>query len=180
MLSSIEDVEFRACGDIEYARARYDEGYGDNGEISAVHERCVYFVKNPCVGEPFFIIKDHLSSDKVRDYDIVWHYKTETLDVFENKAICNGLATFFAGDRGSITVYCGSEEPFAGWRSNSFIQGDFGPVPTIYYRVAGKCAEVVSAFVPSNNKASGVSSIDYSSGKITVHYTNGETLIIEF
>lgn len=180
MLHSVEDVTFaERCG-VEYATATYDEGYGKNAEIKAIHSRTVYFVKDAENAMPYFIVKDKMSSDESKDFDIVWHYNTEKLKITDLGTFCEELTTLFAGDSGKMSILCGSEEPFAGWISNSFVPGDFSPIPTLYYRVAGKQCEVISAFVPNKKGECAVDKIDYSSGVITVTYKNGKTLVIDY
>ena len=180
MLTSVEPLVYKAVGDIEYAEAEYNEGYGADAEISANHKRRVYFVKKSTNSLPFFIIKDSFSSDKVRDFDIIWHYNVEKLHLLKNKAFCDEITTLFAGDNGDISVFSGSEEPFRAWRSHSFTQGDFSPVPTVYYRLRGERAEVITAFIPNVNGECSVSCVEYENGIITVTYHSGECLVIDF
>lgn len=180
MLHSVEKVRFGERSGVEYATAAYDEGYGVRAENTATHTRTVYFVRNPEIGSPYFLIKDKLCSDQDRKYDIVWHYRTEKLDTGENMAVCDELTTYFAGDAGEIKVISGSEEPFEGWISNSFVPGDYTAIPTLYYAVRGRSCEVVSAFVPNENGECAISGVKYEGGVIEVTYKNGKSLIIDF
>ena len=180
MLSSVENIDFVDCGEIEYSKATYDEGYGDQGEVSATHERTVYFVKKPRLGQPYFIIKDKIFSENEVESDVVWHFDTEKLEITDHTAICPEITALFAGNEGDITVYCGSEDPFAGWKANSFTQGDFRGVPTVYYHMTGNNVVAITAFVPNVNDECSVSSLDYIGGVISVTYTDGEKLSIDF
>ena len=164
----------------EYAKAKYNEGYGKNCDTNVTHERTIYFVKKPDVGLPFFIIKDKVSSSSENKYDVVWHYDTKDLYINKDRTRCDEITTFFAGKNGKITLYNGSQEPFAGWKANSFTQNDFRGIPTVYYSFSGKNEEVISAFVPNIDNKCPVCSINYTSGKISVYYCNGNSLTIDF
>ena len=180
MLHSVENVVFKDFGDVESASALYNEGYGEDAKLDATHERHIYFVKKPMKGSPYFIVKDILSSKDEKSFDIVWHYNTNKLDILDNKASCDELTTFFAGESGDSKQYFGSSEPFAGWKANSFTQGDFAPIPTLYYNVKAKTAEVIFAFVPNIDGECFVESVEYLDGVITVKYKNGEKLTIDY
>ena len=180
MLHTVENVNYKDHGDIEYSYAKYNEGYGDDGELGATHERHIYFIKKPSDGSPFFVIKDVLSSGSQASFDIVWHYNTDKLKIIEQKVVCDELTTIFAGDKGEINYYYGSEEPFAGWKANSFKQGDFNPIPTLYYNVKSRHSEVITAFIPNKNGQCSISSIDYNDGIIRICYKNGGSLIIDY
>jgi hypothetical protein len=180
MLHSVENVIYKDLGDIEYSSAIYNEGYGEKCEIDATHHRHVYFVKNNYRKIPYFIVKDVLSCKENASFDIAWHYNTEGLNISDNKIVCKELTTLFSGDLGKITYYYGSENPYAGWKSNSFTQGDFYPIPTVYYNVKSNFAEVITAFIPNCDGDCFVSSVEYKDGVITVKYNSGDKLQIDY
>ena len=180
MLTEREPLIFGERDGVEYATATYDEGYGEAAATSAKHTRTVYFVKSPTAGRPYFVIKDRLEVDEHADFDIIWHYNTEELRIGENRAECNELTSFFAGHEGEIRVVSGSEEPFAGWVARTAAQGDYFPVPTVYYHVSGKMCEVVTAFVPNVDGVCEIAGLKYESGVILLTYKDGSTIKIDF
>ena len=178
MLTEREPLVYDEKDGVEFATASYNEGYGDAAATKATHTRTVYFVKSPAVGAPYFIVKDRLVASEPADFDLVWHYDTDELKISENRAVCTELTTFYSGDTGKARVIRGSEEPFAGWVARSALQGDYYPVPTVYYRVSGGECEVITAFVPNADGECPVSDLKYNDGRISVIYKNGDILKI--
>ena len=180
MLSEREPLVYDEKDGVEYATASYNEGYGDAAATKATHTRTVYFVKSPAQGAPYFIVKDRLVASEPADFDLVWHYDTDELKIYKNRAVCTELTTFYSGNTGKARVIRGSEEPFAGWVARSASQGDYYPVPTVYYRVSGGECEVITAFVPNADGECPVSDLKYNDGRISVIYKNGDSLKINF
>ena len=177
--SSIEDLKFESVEAFEMAEATYSEGYGPNADRCATHTRAVYFIKSPEVGLPYFIIKDTLKADRESNFDLIWHFNTESPVVAENSVHSDDITAFFAGDKGDISVLCGSKEPFAGWISHSFTQGDVSAIPTVYYKLRGTECCAVTVFAPHINGECCIESADYTNGVIKIRYKNGGTLTID-
>ena len=175
---SVEDVKFDANEIYEFAEASYSEGYGPNADKCATHTRAIYFIKSPAMGKPYFIVKDTLKADKDADFDIIWHFDTESLGISKCSVHSADITAFFAGDKGDIKVLCGSEEPFAGWISRSFTQGDVSAIPTVYYRLRGTECCAITVLVPHTNGQCFVESAKYDGSSITVLYKDGESLTI--
>lgn len=174
-----EPIETRLGGEVEYASAVYDEGFGADGEKLATHKRTVYFIKNAPVGSPYFIIKDEIDAKDAEKLEVMWHYNTESLKITDFGAECDELKTYFVSSNGKSTLYCGSEEPFRGWRALCAKPPMYKESPVIHYTVKGDTRVVYTVFSPKDKHGEdGIGSLTLGEEGLTVRYKNGEELTV--
>ena len=174
--STIEPVEFKTDDERDVVSAIYDEGYGDRAESIAYHKRTICFEKKPHLGRPFFVIKDEIFSDSENELTLIWHYDTDSLMLTENGAYCNELTTFITGD-GESNIYCGSHEPFLGWRTVSVKPPKYVPTPVLHRRSSGKNVTFYTVFVPNDESgASPIRSVCNEKYGLKVTYTDGKSV----
>ena len=91
---------------------------------------------------------------------------------------CEELSTFILA-KGEKNLYCGSEEPFLGWRTVSVKPPIYVPTPVLHFNTKDKL--IYTVFAPKDDKnGSSISSVCQKDGKITVNYANNLSESFEF
>lgn len=176
--NTVEPICFESTEEYDISSAIYDEGFGEKGEPMAEHKRTVLFVKKPHLGKPFYVIKDEISSGRENDLTVIWHYNTETLTLTDFGCKCDELTTFFTGG-GESCIYCGSEDPFAGWRSVSVKPPIYVPSPVVHYNLRAKDTCFYTVFVPNDNlKVCPVVKVEQSILGISLTFCDGKKIDI--
>jgi len=159
------DMVYKITDDYDYVLGTYNEGYGPNAERIASHERKVILIKNPdFTDKPFFIVIDRLRGTIPCDYEALWHLDTskpqlEGLHVYTDEVtiLCSGA------DGMAADLVSGQEYPeWQGWKTETGLQGDYTPLPTLRYQWKEKESRIVTVFCPPSSHRPMIS-IDASS-----------------
>lgn len=173
------DMEYILAEDVDSLRAEYNEGYGKECDMSAVHERSVYFVKNHKM--PFVIVADRLYSEDVHKYEALWHLDVNDVS-FEEKCVKTELMDVLV-DKDSDVSVCdiyGDEKTCQGFICNTAIQMDYRPIHCITYSAKAKNLRLVTVLAPKGSEIEEIkASSDVSDRKIEIVCSDGETIIFE-
>ena len=137
-ISKKADFRSGIGGDVEFAHAAFNAGYGFSADASSayfrkqgahvppsdmtVHSRTlIFFRKIPGLG-PFFVVVDRLVApdDRKRTYDSLWHLEECGLKIDGSGFVADfgggvGLAAAFSDSEATIVDMKGSHEPYQGW-----------------------------------------------------------------
>ena len=174
MLTSVEPIPHSFGGDVEYAEATYDEGYGFEASTRATHTRRVTFVRHPHAGRPYFLVFDRYSSEEAHNYTALWHVDTEELHLSDRTAVCPRLAIMISDELTDITVVKGQEKPqFQGWTARTSNQGDYYAIPTLQATVSGREAQCLTLLLPLGDDGLRVTSLQQRGEEAIITYDDG-------
>ena len=160
----------------------YDEGYGENAENFARHERKVYFIKNEKGLKPFILVADRLYSqdEKEHSYSFLWHLDAEKLEINGQNLRANSLNLMVADKNINLNIIRGQLEPEVQGFYCSCEQLQYRPIYCAEYKVKAKNTRLVTLFYPDGNEACPIEKIEASSdinnNVITLIKTNGEKI----
>ncbi len=175
MLHERSNAKLSVTEEFDTAWGCYDEGYGEDQEKYARHERTVILAKKPKLGRPFFIAVDRLFADRTNTYESIWHFGVLELTVTENCVKGDDITAFFCGDVGDMKTVTGAYEPeVQGWTCRG-LQDSNRPIPTLLHTVEGKNVCTVTLFsVHDESGSSPISSVKLDKDTVTVNYVNGD------
>ena len=180
-----EEVYLLEDDRFDYAWGCYRENYGVcdyskhkrpavKGRPLAEHVREVILMKHPKVGKPYFLAVDTMT-DKVdatsHTYEALWHMDDETIEIDGNIAYTEDATLFTTGFE-ELRVVKGQEEPFQGWLSTGFKQGEYHAAPTLICKAEGKNAKFATLCYIGSKDECPIKGISLDGGSITVSYEN--------
>lgn len=158
------DLRFRLSETVDAARAVYDEGYGACGvscERLARQERSIYFVKKMGNLRPFLIVADRLTSDKERNYEVMWHLDTKSISAEGLRVTAESMHLIvpeYNMDTAGLQISYGvkhlHEETFhlQGWTCDSAVKHDYRPIYTAAHILNAKDIRHVTVLYPDGGK----------------------------
>ncbi len=145
------DMQYSLTDDVDYAKAEYTEGYGDDVDRSVEHCREVYFMKRIEETKPFFIVVDRIKADKEHTYELLWHLNEDWAQLQKKMTVTKNLTVFTAEDIPEWELIIGQEDPqWQGFVATASIQGCYRPVPTLSQKIKGKEVRIVTVFYPES------------------------------
>lgn len=160
----------------------YNEGYGENAENSARHERNIYFIKNEKGLKPFLLVSDRLYSQDEKEhlYSILWHLDAEKLEVKKQNLRADTLNVMVPDKNLNLNIIRGQLEPEVQGFFCSCEQLRYRPVYCAEYKVKAKNIRLVTLFYPDGNEICPIEKIEASTDvtckEITLIKTNGEKI----
>jgi hypothetical protein len=182
------DIKYYLSEKIDAANAVYNEGYGENGDKSATHQRNVYFLKKQKDCAPFAVISDRLFSEgNEHDYEILWHLDVPKIEIDGMRISGDDISIITPGadiETAGLSVCRGQQFPeVQGWFCNSSRQKDFRPVFAAQYRLCAKSIRWVTVIYPSGAEECPIKSVEASKDtkdtKITLNLVGGSQIVID-
>lgn len=129
----------------DYAEGVYDEGYGPEARVRAVHVRRVFFRRT---GAPLVLVVDRLEAAESHVYEWLWHVDSTVTAVEEGSVRLEEMDVTYS--RGAAEVVTGREAPeWQGFVATGTKQGMYRPVPCVCVRAEGSRLRVVTALTVS-------------------------------
>lgn len=183
MLSKKSDIKYRLAESVDAVSAVYNEGYGDNCEKLATHQRNLYFVKLNEDLKPFVIVCDRLISEKEHNYEIMWHLDSKTLVLEGYNAESDDIRLVVPQMHHEImgvqSSYACTFPHLQGWTANSEVQHDYRPVYNVSHHIKADNLRMVTVLCPKGDvcvKAVEASN-DINDTAIKLTLTNGKELL---
>ena len=180
-VNRLSELKFNTNSDYDIAYGCYDEGFGDDQLLLAKHERTVVFYKNVPIGKPLFAVKDVLTSDKVNEYEFMWHFDVENPRLNGADFTSDEISAFICGEVGNSSIVSGIDDEMntQGWVCSNY-QGAYRAIPTLIHKVIGDRIETITLFSIHEEGKSPVLSASYDNGCLLVKYIDGNTVTVKF
>ena len=129
-----------------------------------------------------FCVLDSLTSDKVHDYESMWHFDVNNPRITDFGFTSDEISAYIAGDFGSLQIVSGiyGHQEAQGWTCPNSRQGSNVPVPTLLHTTTGKCSKTVTVFSIHENGVSAVRSTSFDGEKLNIVFINGENVSLTF
>ncbi len=156
------DLKYMLSEKVDFLWSFYNEGYGDDKENIARHERSVFFVKKLGELRPFVIVTDRLYSLDAKEhcYDVMWHIDVDCISISGLDVRADNLRILVGNEEAEETaleVCRGRKFPsMKGWTADSMKQGDYRPIYTATYKVTGKNVRHITVLYPDGGNKSGI------------------------
>ncbi len=172
-------MEYRLGDDVDYATARYDEGYGPD-YYPATHTRGVAFMKNAGHGlKPFFLVFDRVEADEEVRFESLWHLDDETFSMCNLSARTSHVTVMADGEGLALSAVRGQEYPvWQGFMATAFAQGCYKPVYTLRYTGKAKSTAFVTLIYPQGEGCPVTGVRLCAPGEACLTLKNGETLTV--
>ena len=174
------NIQSNLADGVDYVGATYDEGFGDDCERLAEHNRSLYLIKNEEGLSPFVICVDRVEADNEHNYDILWQLDADELNIDGTSISADTLNIIPSSAINSVKTVFGQQEPtFQGWTADDAKQGSERKIYTAFCSFSGTNKRVVSVFYPDGGKECPISTVeasdDINDSIITIKLTNGKT-----
>ncbi len=183
------DMKYSLSDEVDVLSAFYDEGYGENKEMCARHERKVLFVKKQPSLRPFVIVIDRLYSlDEIEHcYDVLWHIDSQSLAANGLSVKADNLRILVGCDdaeKVGLEICRGRKKPsMQGWTANSMKQGDYRPIYAAIHKLWAKDMRHVTVLYPDGGDSVGVCSVEagaeIADTKITLCTDDGQRIVLD-
>jgi len=188
MLHTHSGLETKLSDFADYARAVYDEGYGEEQDKTVTHERAVYFIKKLDGFRPFAIVADRLTAaEGTHDYQVLWHLDAREFSQ-QGLRIRGDSLHLIVDDaqpsQAGVCVEYGVQYPqWNGWTANSARQLDYRPVYGVKYQLHGGNVRWVTVLYPCVEEPCPIlrirASDDVSDTDITIETTDGTRIRLD-
>lgn len=176
-----EGVDYVNTQEFDYAKDTFSSGFMDvDGDVE--HTRAVMYIK-----EKYWVVVDHVTTDRSRKIEALWHYAPDVNAVIEERQIVSrdaGMGNLRIVPAGEISwdveIIKGQTEPhYQGWYSETY--GKKEPNPTAIYTSHIESDTVFAwVLVPANGLVPSVKAelIDQHLGKVKVHVDGQEPVVV--
>ena len=191
-ISKKSDLVYSLSECVDAARAVYDEGYGPHKvscENLARQERSIYFVKKMGNLRPFLMAVDRLTSDKERNYEVMWHIDAQSISACGLNVKADSLHVAvpeYDKDTAGLQISYGvkhlHEETIhlQGFTADSAIKNDYRPIYTAAHILNAKDIRHVTILYPDGGKELYIKGVeasqDINDTKITLSLSDGTKL----
>lgn len=181
----ISDLKGSFTESVDVLTSFYNDGYGNEGEKLAFHERKLYFIKKENGLKPFLIVADRLISrdEKEHLYSFLWHLDSEKLLIEGNNLKSDSLNLMVPKCDISLSIIKGQHKPETQGFYCSCEQLKYRPINCAIYNAYCKEIRLISLFYPQGDGENPIerieASTDISDTLITIIKKNGEKFILD-
>lgn len=142
---------WRSSPEWDFGESFYGEGYGHETQIRVLHQRRVFFCRQPGVGkQPFLVVIDRMKDDadeKMHEYEWLWHIDSQVVGEEKGRIAFQEMDVVFSAGRAEVIT--GQKEPeWQGFIAIGTKQGMHRPVPCVSVKDKTKEMRMVTALYP--------------------------------
>lgn len=179
-ISQKADMSWKVGPVWDFGESFYREGYGHEAQIKAVHQRRVFFCKQPGEGkQPFLVTVDRMTGEagrekaSVHEYEWLWHIDSRIIREEGGKISFEEIDVAFSA--GTAQIIMEQKEPeWQGFIATGTKQGMYRPVPCVSIKDKAGDMRMVTVLSPVAGNAAAVkevvASAESDENEITIRF----------